>query len=201
LSACHFELADRGIAFEPAVRQVDHPEGHPELDCEIEEPVWLLSPVFGVEMKYYDGSLTPRSLAACDLAHAIGDTIADVVDQGVVSLLHVGTYNCRTIGGTSDISRHGYADAIDIYGFEFSDGREWTLVDHWEHDSSSPSTAAGQFLYEAAYRWYEDYIWNIILTPNYNTSHDNHFHVDLSPGSHYVGVTDGRFIGPAPYSD
>jgi hypothetical protein len=201
LSACHFELADRGIAFEPTIRQPDHPEGHPELECSIADPVWILSPVFGVELKYYDGSLTPRTLAACELAHAVGDTIEDVVDQGVNSMLHVGTYNCRTIGGTSEISRHGYADAIDIYGFEFDDGRVWTLVDHWEHDTASPATDAGQFLYEAAYRWYEDYIWNIILTPNYNVAHDNHFHVDLSPGSHFVGVTDGRFIGPAPYAD
>ena len=201
LNSCHYELADRGIAFEPTVRAVDHPDGYPELDCIIEDPVWILSPVFGVEMKYYDGSVTERTLAACEMAHAVGDTIEDVVDAGVTALLHIGTYNCRNIAGTSDISRHGYADAIDIYGFEFDGGEVWTLIDDWEHDTETPTTDAGRFLYEAAYRWYEDYIWNIILTPNYNAGHDNHFHVDLSPGSHYVGMTDGRFIGPAPYAD
>ena len=55
--------------------------------------------------------------------------------------------------------------------------------------------------FDAAHRWYDDWIWNIILTPNYNLAHDNHFHVDLSPGSHYVGATDGRYIGPALYVD
>jgi len=180
---------------------VDHPEDRPDIDCIIEDPVWILSPVFGVDLKYYDGSPTPRTLAACDLAHAVADTVEDVVDSGVTSILHVGTYNCRMIGGTDSLSRHGYADAIDIYGFEFDEGHTWTLIDHWEHDTTTPTTDAGRFLYEAAYRWYEDWIWTIILTPNYNTAHDNHFHVDLTPGSHFIEFTDGRFIGPAPYAD
>ena len=201
LNDCHYSLADRGIAFEPTVRGEEHPEGRPDLTCRIEDPVWVLSPVFGVDLEYYDGTPTPRTRAACEMAHALGDTVADVVDQGVTSLLHIGTYNCRVIAGTSDLSRHSFADAIDIYGFGFEDGREWTLVDHWEHDTTSFDTDAGEFLYDAAYRWYDDWVWNIILTPNYNLAHDNHFHVDLSPGSHYVGATDGRYIGPALYVD
>jgi hypothetical protein len=99
------------------------------------------------------------------------------------------------------LSRHGYGDAIDIYGFRFDDGRVWTLVDHWEHDTDAPDTEAAAFLYNAAHRWYDDWIWNIILTPNYNDAHDNHFHVDLSPGWHDLSVRGGRYIGPAPYGD
>ena len=203
LNDCHYSLADRGVAFEPTIRAAETPDERPDLvdACSVEDPVWVLSPVFGVELKYYDGSATPRTLASCDMAHALADTIEDVVGEGVTSLLHIGTYNCRAIAGTSDLSQHSYADAIDIYGFEFDDGETWTLVDHWEHGTTSFSTDAARFLYEAAYRWYDDRIWNIILTPNYNAAHDNHFHVDLSAGSHYVGVTDGRYIGPALYVD
>jgi hypothetical protein len=155
----------------------------------------------GVELEYYDGMATPRSLASCEMAHAIADTVEDVKPFGVDTMLHVGTYNCRVIAGTSTVSRHGYGDAIDIYGFRFADGAEWTLIDHWEHDTDTPSTDAGAFLFDAAHRWYDDWIWNIILTPNYNAAHDNHFHVDLSPGWHDLSVHDGRFIGPAPYAD
>ena len=75
-----------------------------------------------------------------------------------------------------------------------------TLIDDWEH-TDSPRTEAGRWMYDAAYRWYDERYWNIILTPNYNAAHDDHFHVDLTPGGDYVGVTDGRFIGPAPYVD
>ena len=89
-----------------------------------------------------------------------------------------------------------FGDAIDIYGFRFDDGDTWTLIDDWEHDTSNPSTAAGRFLYDAAYRWHDDRVWTIILTPNYNAAHDNHFHVDRTPNADYIGATDGYYIGP-----
>lgn len=77
----------------------------------------------------------------------------------------------------------------------------YALIDPWEHDTDEPQTPGGIFLYEATHRWYDQYIWSIILTPNYNAAHDNHFHVDLTPGSHYIGWFDGRYIGPAPFMD
>ncbi len=45
----------------------------------------------------------------------------------------------------------------------------------------------------------DDDIWNVILTPNYNAAHDNYFHVDLTPGSDYIGLQTERFIGPNPW--
>ena len=138
------------------------------------------------------GSVT----GSCDFAHALVDTIEDVAPYGVTTLRHLGTYNCRVISGTDTLSRHAYGDAIDIYGFEFENGKVWTLIDHWEHDTTNPSTNAGAFLYDAAYRWHDERYWSIILTPNYNSAHDNHFHVDLTPGSDYIGATDGAYIGP-----
>ena len=201
LSSCHMDLAKRGVAFEPTIIPPDSPSSHPNLTCSIEEPVYVLSPVFGVDLSYYDGQPTDRVLAACDMAHALADTVEDVLPYGVDELFHIGTYNCRVIAGTDTLSRHSFADAIDIYGFGFEDGSVYTLIDDWEHDTSSPSGDGGAFLYDAAYRWFDDDIWSIILTPNYNAAHDNHFHVDLSPGSDFIGLTGNRYIGPAPYAD
>ncbi|MCO4773649.1 MAG: extensin family protein [Deltaproteobacteria bacterium] len=201
LTSCHLELAARGIAFEPTFVAPDSPAGNPNLQCGIEEPVYILSPLLGADLLYFDGAPTNRVLAACDMAHALADTVVDVLPYDVTELLHIGTYNCRVISGTDTLSRHSFADAIDIYGFGFSDGEEYTLVDDWDHDTTNPPSAGGEFLYDAAYRWYDDDIWNIILTPNYNSAHDNHFHVDLTPGSDYIGLTGNRFIGANPYGD
>lgn len=201
LSACHEELIARGIGFEPTVRSIDYPDGRPDKECEIIDPVWVESPVFGVDLKYYDGEPTPRVLAGCEMAQALADTVEDVAPYGVLSLLHIGTYNCRMIAGTDSLSEHSFANAIDIYGFEFDDGRVWTLIDHWEHDTTSPTTDAGRFLYESAHRWHDEWIWNIILTPNYNLAHDNHFHVDLKGDYYDLSLTSSRYIGPAPYVD
>ena len=201
LSSCHMSLAARGIAFEPTIITPESPADYPWLECEIEEPVYILSPLLGVDLLYYDGNPTNRVLAACDMAHALADTVEDVAPYGVVDLRHIGTYVCRVISGTETLSRHSFADAIDIYGFGLNDGSVYTLVDDWEHNTTNPTSDGGAFLYDAAYRWYDDSIWSIILTPNYNTAHDNHFHVDLTPGSDYIGLTGTRFIGPAPYAD
>lgn len=200
LSACVLDLSDRGVEFETTFVAPTHPEGRPDLTCEVEDAVRLLSPVNGVYLDYYDGTPT-NVLASCEMAHALADTIEDVKPYGVNTLLHIGTYNCRAISGSDTLSQHSYANAIDIYGFEFDDGSIYTLIDDWEHDTDAPQTAAGEFLYSASYRWYENWIWNIILTPNYNAGHDNHFHVDLTDSSHYIGFTDGRYWGPALYAD
>ena len=201
LSQCHLDLAARGVAFEPTLIADDSPSTHPNLTCSIIDPIYVKSPVFGVDLLYYDGNPTNSVLAACEMGHALADMIEDVIPYGVSDLRHIGTYNCRVISGTDTLSRHSFADAIDIYGFGFNDGTIYTLIDDWEHDTTNPTSPGGAFLYEAAYRWYDAYIWNIILTPNFNSAHDNHFHVDLTPGSDFIQLTDGRFIGPAPYSD
>jgi len=201
LATCYLDLADRGVAFEPTVMADAHPDTHPNLTCHVENPLWVFSPVFDVQLQNYSGTETPRVLAACNMAHALASTIEDVEPHGVDALLHMGTYNCRVIAGTSTLSRHAFADAIDIGGFHFTDTTLYTLYDNWEHDTTSPQTPGGIFLYEAAHRWFDGYIWNIILTPNYNADHDNHFHVDMTPTSHFLGFWDGRYIGPAPYAD
>ena len=35
-------------------------------------------------------------------------------------------------------------------------------------------------------------MWNIVLTPNYNADHRNHFHVDLTPGADLIRGGGGR---------
>lgn len=201
LSECHLELAARGVAFEPTVWIDEHPSTHPEMTCSILDPVWVRGPILGVELLDWEGWIDDEILASCEMALSLTDTIADVRELGVDGLRHMGTYNCRVISGTETLSQHGLADAIDISGFEFEDGSIYTLVDDWEHDTEEPGTKGGAFLYGAAHRWHEAGIWNVILTPNYNTAHDDHFHVDLTPASDFLGVTSPRFLGPAPYRD
>jgi hypothetical protein len=201
LSACHLDLAERGVAFEPTLMADESPADHPGLLCSVEEPVFILSPMLGVDFSYFDGTPTPRVLASCDMAHALADTILDVLPLDATEILHIGTYNCRVIAGSDELSRHGYGDAIDLYGFSFSDGTTYTLVDDWEHDTDDPGTDGGQWLYDAAHRWHDDGLWNIILTPNYNAAHDNHFHVDLTPGSDYIGLCEERVLMMNPGND
>jgi hypothetical protein len=202
LTECQGMLASLGVPFEPTTHEPESPSTHPELTCTIEDPVILHPPIHGVELTSPWGE-TPSMLADCSMAIALVRTVDDVAARGVTTIWHMGTYNCRVIAGTDRLSRHAYGDAIDLSGFTLEDGTLYTLVDDWEHDTEAPTTPGGAFLYEAAHRWFDEYIWNIILTPNYNAAHDDHFHVDLTPDSHFLELipTAGRYIGPAPYAD
>lgn len=195
LSACHHALADMDVSFEPIVFADRHPDDDPSLTCHVQDAVRLRSPVHGVALEYFDGTATPTVMGACEMAISLVDTIDDVKAEGAVAVRHIGTYNCRKIAGSSNLSRHAYADAIDLYGFEMDDGELYTLIDDWEYDTQAPSTVAGSFLYSAAHRWYDAGFWEIILTPNYNSAHANHFHVDLTPGGDFIRDA-GRIEGP-----
>jgi hypothetical protein len=201
LTPCQADLVARGVAFEPTFVPDESPADHPTLTCHVEDPVYLLSPVHGVALRSSGGSETPKVLAACALAHAITSTIDDVAPRGAIALRHLGTYSCRVVAGTDSLSRHAFGDAIDIAGFDLDDGSLYTVVNDWEHDTESPQTPGGIFLYEAAHRWFDAYVWNTVLTPNYNAAHDDHLHVDLTPAAHFLQLWSGRYLGPAPYAD
>lgn len=201
LSGCHDALAGRDVPFEPTVRPTERPAGERGLTCEIDDPVWILGELEGVALADPSGSPTPRVLTSCEAALALADTARDLSAQGVHTIRHWGSYACRTISGTRTLSQHAHGDAFDLTGFELRGGEVVTLVDHWEHDTARPRTEAGALLYDAAHRWHRRGLWNVILTPNYNLAHDDHFHVDLTPGGDLLGVQGGRYLGPAPYVD
>ena len=191
LSECYFELVAMGLSFEPTWVAGDSPSGQPGLTCNIEDALRVKSPLYDVDLLNYFGNSASTIVGSCEFAKALAQTVADVEDLGAVSLQYGESYNCRVISGTSTLSRHAYGDAIDIYGFGFADGETYTLIDDWEHDTNNPQGEAAAFLYDTAYRWYDEEYWNVILTPNYNAAHDTHFHVDLTPDIVFIGsITD-----------
>jgi len=201
---CLAQLGMLGVDFTPTVIADRSPDGNPNLTCHVENPVRLHPPILGVDFVYYDGSPTPNITMSCEGALALVETAGDVVMHDVEAVRHIGTYVCRTISGTQTLSRHSFGDAIDIWGFDMDDGSLITLEDHWEHDTESFTTDEAEFLYNAGQRWHDAHIWSIILTPNYNAAHDNHFHIDLTPDTHFIhslGGFAGGYYGPAPYAD
>jgi hypothetical protein len=180
---CQQMLIDLGAVFVPVDHDPESPEGHPELICEIDEPVLLYSPVGGVALRYVSDAEEGPVFLGCDAAVSVAASAAVAETLGAEELLHIGTYNCRVISGTSTISEHGKANAIDIAGFTMSDGSEITVLEHWEDGNPAPVTPEGQLLRNFTDQIWAMGLWNIILTPEYNADHDNHFHVDLKPGS------------------
>jgi hypothetical protein len=185
LSTCLEELAATGVPFEPAAVSDASPTDHPELTCHIDDPVRVNGSIQGISLRYYANEEATPTLMSCSLALAL-DRMASILNEyDVKDVEHMGTYNCRVIAGTSTLSQHALGFAIDISAFTFGDGTRWTVNDDFE-EGTSPQTAAGQWLWNLVSRLHSERVFNIILTPNYNDAHRNHFHVDLTSGANYL---------------
>jgi hypothetical protein len=95
--------------------------------------------------------------------------------QDVARVTHVGTYACRNVNHRvrGRRSEHATANAIDIAGFVLADGQRISVKDDWE--GSHPGRSA--FL--RALRDGACGIFDVVLSPDYNEAHHDHFHFDM----------------------
>ena len=112
------------------------------------------------------------------------ETARLVSDHGVTDIIHLGVYNCRVISGTNKLSEHARANAIDISGLYLGPEAYYSVYEDWEDGVSMPVTDSGAFLKWFVEQLHLDWVFNIILTPEFNAAHDDHFHCDLTEGSY-----------------
>ena len=184
-SECQQALDEAGLLWVPAFVPPDSPDGLPQLECVIDEPVRLFSPINGIDYRYISNAVPTPILVSCEMALAL-DRFGDLLQsKGAIEVAHIGTYNCRVISGTETLSEHSFAHAIDLGGFTLEGGEYLSVFDDWEDGVAAPTTFAGQWLKDLTDKRHEQGIFNIILTPEYNDAHDDHFHVDLQPGADF----------------
>ena len=98
-----------------------------------------------------------------------------LLGTGVRRFVHAGSYSCRRLYNRADgpFSEHATADAVDILGFELTDGRRLSVLRDW---NGRPQHAA--FLRaarDAACR-----VFSTVLSPEYNAAHRDHLHLDTA---------------------
>jgi hypothetical protein len=192
---CHAWLDLYGLDWEPAAAQLG-----------VADPVTVRPPINGVGYRYVENA-APRTsfFMDCQLARSLARAAPVLRARGVVEVADIGVYNYRCIGGgvppcERGLSQHAQAMGIDIAGVTDGDGVFSSVNDDWVIDTEPTCTApteAGkdEYLHELICALKAAGVWTIVLTPNYNAAHRNHFHVDLTPGSDYLrayrGVDDG----------
>ncbi len=166
----------------------------------IETPINVMFPLLGIEYRY-NGSKKKRDnlLGDCTLIHALAESTSSLLRRNITMVIDIGVYNYRCIGGgkppncPNGISQHAYATAIDIAGYQTADGATYIVNDDWVIDPDEQETCAAdtendndRFLHETICEQKRRGIWNIVLTPNFNSAHRNHFHVDLTKGADFT---------------
>ena len=88
------------------------------------------------------------------------------------SIETMGSYSCRSVAGSGRLSAHATADAIDIGAFILEDGRRISVLDHW-HGGTAAEREFLRVVHQSACKRF-----GTVLGPDYNSAHENHFHVE-----------------------
>nr|WP_185168210.1 extensin family protein [Pseudomonas sivasensis] len=127
-------------------------------------------------------ALSSSFLASCPLAvafalferHSLQPAAQAVFGQAVTRVDHLGSFACRNIYGRAEgrLSQHASANALDIAGFRLADGRSISVLKDWPGEGAS-----ARFLRQVRDGACDDF--NVVLSPDYNAAHRNHFHLDM----------------------
>ncbi len=177
----------------------------------VDTPILLTSPIEGVEIKpRWPRAVPENAVMDCRLALALVNVAREARSGGMKEILFYSTYRpikppkgpcekgrkgkkCRAAKKKYDkakkgkMSQHRRALAIDIRWFVTDDGETIDVLEDYErHDkeppcADEPETEAGKFLRGFACGLHATKTFNVILTPNANKDHHNHFHMDITP--------------------
>ena len=123
-------------------------------------------------------SLAPSCPVAAALAvweqQVVQPYAEQVFGQRVKTIRHLGSYNCRKIGGSDQWSEHATGNAVDIAAFVLADGRTISILKDWDGKADEV-----EFL--ASVRDGACGLFSTVLSPDYNAAHADHFHLDQAP--------------------
>ncbi|AZE65593.1 Uncharacterized conserved protein [Pseudomonas synxantha] len=129
-----------------------------------------------------DVVLSSSFLASCPLAvafalferHSLQPAAQAIFGQRVSRVEHLGSFACRNVYNRAEgrLSQHASANALDIAGFRLADGRSISVLKDWPGEGDS-----ARFLRQVRDGACDDF--NVVLSPDYNAAHRNHFHLDM----------------------
>jgi len=182
--ACEAELAARGIEF-----QREEARG-------VLAPVRLLAPLHGItfrtQLRPEARATTPWEIADCRLVLALDDFAAQLAEHDITEVIHYSMYRAPSKRWPDDklASQHAGALAIDVGRLVTRAGHVLDVEDHFSGrigaktcgDGAGPRkrTAESRELRAILCDAVDAHLFNIVLTPNFNRPHRNHFHLEVS---------------------
>ncbi len=183
---CEAELTARGIAFER------------EAAKGVLAPVRLKSPLHGVVFRSNDKSEERRAtsiweIVDCRFVLTLDDFAAILVAHDIVEVRHYSMYRRAPDRWPDDKigTRHHGGLALDAAKFIKADGTKLDVLDDFHgrrrrkvcgEKAPKGKTAGARELREIVCDAMDRGLFSVILTPNFNRAHRNHFHLELTPG-------------------
>ena len=168
-TACLADLDARNVGYRPV--ELGEPK---DSRCIIPTPI---------KVSRVEVPLSHSATMSCFLADrldafergALQKLARDDLGRVVVRIGHLGAYSCRAnTGKHGELSQHAYGLAIDISSFRLSDGTTISVQHDWSRPG--PKSAFLHHVARAACGYF-----SVVLTPDSNTEHFNHFHLDIGP--------------------
>jgi hypothetical protein len=139
----------------------------------------------GIEYRSYSGE--PLVLD-CSLAYSLARAGDILRTRGIERVNYSSAYERRNIRGTSRPSRHSFGLAIDIHTFALTGETYAAIRDDYEQglgDASDcvgePLTESGALLRAIECELVRSDLFRILLTPDFDPDHYNHFHLEALP--------------------
>lgn len=137
-----------------------------------------------VRVRRIEAALNRPAMMSCGLASRLDEFEREVVQpaarsefgERIARIDHLGAYSCRAnTQMRGRFSEHAFGRAIDIAGFRLADGTQISVERDWSE--SGPKRRFLRRVARGACQYF-----SVVLTPDSNTDHYNHFHLDIGPG-------------------
>lgn len=168
-------------------------------------PVRLRGPLHGVAIHTAAGpkvrERSSHEVFDCRLVLALDDFAALVAEHGVTEIIHSGAFRSKAeLGCTRRYwgLQHCGALAVDVQSFRHADGTQLEVVRDFHGriglGTCAPEVAPAPLTHGAEELWSivcgaaERALFHVMLTPNWNSEHHNHFHLELTPEAGWMMV-------------
>lgn len=127
----------------------------------------------------------PLMLASYIWLKAVDGHARKLLGSPLAKVHHAGTYSCRRQRGNNSgaWSEHAFANAWDITGFELEDGQVISVLKDWNRTNKKLTykqrKARAKFLRKS--RDSACRLFRVVLSPDFNPAHKDHFHLDNGP--------------------
>ncbi len=171
--ACLERIGDLGVKYERVKRKG------------IKVGVLIKSAIGGVE---YRGYQKKPLVLDCSLVYSLAIMGRYLRAAGIVRATYSSSYQIRNVRGTNRRSKHSYGLAIDVHTYHLEDGTSLSVSEDYEQGLGDewdcigePLTEAGRLLRRIDCQLHRSGLFRIVLTPDYDAGHYNHFHIEALP--------------------